>query len=179
MKKIILAVICVAIATSLSASSTGAATNPNFKLQIFPLECSFDTVDLGHVTSLGLTPEDCFPEPPTPPGPAPSPSTPQQQSGGFAQQFYRSGTRIPAHIQFNPNLTPNLAQPDIQSSPVVNDSRQINERSTNQGHSAIIVGSIALLIAGILAASHAVMTGIGAPIINFFHDRVKWPKFKK
>jgi hypothetical protein len=65
MKKTLLVAV-VAFAINLVGLSVFASNTPNLQVQIFPLECSLDTVALGNVTSLHLTPENCLPQPPTP-----------------------------------------------------------------------------------------------------------------
>jgi len=65
MKKLLL-IIGIAFTVNLVGPHVLASNAPNLRVQIFPLECSLDTVALGNVISLHLTPENCLPQPPMP-----------------------------------------------------------------------------------------------------------------
>lgn len=158
--------------------SVFAAPNPNLQLQIFPLECSFDTVDLGHVTSLGLTPEDCYPKPPGPSDPTPNPSQPLPSA---PSPFFPSGSG-PIFLQnpIPPITTQNLPSSNLKE-PLIVDTREVEkEKSADQQQTSAIVISVAVLAgAGLLAAAHAVYTGIVGPLIaqgNIPKPRFPWSK---
>ena len=129
---------------------TFAAANPNLQVQIFPLECSFDTIDLGYVTSLGLTPEDCFPEPPQPPLPDQPPATPHPT--------YPSTTQRPSYQFFIPHFNGSTSKlSDGLALPQPSRLRIADRASHDQKNGALpswVVPTIAfaLLVAALVVA---------------------------
>lgn len=175
--KILLALSLTLLATFFFAGPARASNSPNLQLQIFPLECSIDTVDLGNVTSLGLTPENCLPQPPQPPG-EPTPQTPPRSTA--SPQFFPRGTSPTFQFPIsNGNISGGISLPGVNR-PLIVDSRQVEETRKDQGRSIITVGATILIAAGFLAAIHAVYTGILAPLAaNGTIPKPRFPWSKK
>lgn len=170
MKRIICLASIVAL-TAISSTPVLANNKPNLQVQIFPLECSLDTIALGNTNTLQVTPENCIPTPPvvvSPPTGGPSPFHLDNTGPVFLDD---SLFKIPPSSSDLPHLkTPRIVDP----------GEVLTEKSADQIQmSTFIVSAVILLIAGFLAAIRAVYIGILTPLIaqgKFPKMRPPWSK---
>lgn len=155
-------------------SQVFASNTPNFQVQIFPLECSLDSVALGNVNTLQLTPENCIPGSPEPPTVIPP------TGRGNSPFFPGSGSTV---FLNNPTVqipSSNFPVSDMRGPLIVDPRNTTDEKTADQIQaSTIIISAAILLAAGLLAAAHAVYTGILAPLIaqgNLPKIRFPWSK---
>lgn len=176
MKKV-LVIVGIAVTTGILSPAAFANSTPNFQVQIFPLECSLDSVALGNVSSLQLTPENCLDQPPEPPS-----AVPQPVPGTTPSPFFPSGSGG-AFLQ-NPALqipSSNLPISDIKG-PLIIDTRKVEkEKTADQQQASIITVSAAVLLgAGVLVAANAVYTGVLAPLVTQGNvPKIRFPWSKK
>lgn len=148
MKPIIASLTILAL-SFLASSAASAQSSTTYKLDIFPLECSYDTVALGETIAKQLTPDNCTPAKPDIIPEDPTPSAPPINSPANTPASPLTPNELPTSplSPSPPNSPPNGASPEpAQPTP---------PRRSDKSHLEKQTPVEALLLAGIMTLSTA------------------------